>query len=77
MKSIFDLDNRYPDGPAPAPFVEPTPVSPTVHWLRIISLLLFAILVLDGTYLYFRSPQQRPSQVHCTADSRAADCAAQ
>jgi hypothetical protein len=77
MKSIFDLDNPYPNGSAPAPYVEPTPVSLTVQWLRIVALLLFAILALGGTYLYFRSPQQWPSQVHCTADSRAADCAAQ
>ena len=77
MKSIFDLDNPYPDGPAPAPYVEPARVSPTVQWLRIIALLLFAILVLGGVYLYYRGPQQRPSQVHCTVDSRTADCVAQ
>jgi hypothetical protein len=57
MKSIFDLDNPYPDEPTPAPHAEPTPVSPTVKWLRIIALLLFAILVLGGVYLYFRGPQ--------------------
>lgn len=77
MKSIFDLDNPYPNGPAPAPYVVPTPLDPTVQGLRIVALLLFAILVLGGTYLYYRGPQQRPSQVRCTVESRTADCVAQ